>query len=69
MTTHDATNAVFEGGGAIFLCLNVRRLLHVAAGAELDCLGEALNAPRRVETDAEYRQRLHDLACGMAGCP
>ncbi len=27
MTTHDAINAVFEGGGAIFLCLNVRRLL------------------------------------------
>ncbi len=27
MTTHDLINAVFEGGGAIFLCLNVRRLL------------------------------------------
>lgn len=27
MTTHDAINAVFEGGGAIALCLNVRRLL------------------------------------------
>jgi len=27
MTAHDAINAVFEGGGAIFLCLNVRRLL------------------------------------------
>src|SRR3954471_16885452 len=27
MTTHDAIHAVFEGGGAIFLCLNVRRLL------------------------------------------
>lgn len=27
MTTHDLINACFEGGGAIFLCLNVRRLL------------------------------------------
>jgi hypothetical protein len=27
MSPHDAINAVFEGGGAIFLCLNVRRLL------------------------------------------
>lgn len=27
MTPHDAINAAFEGGGAIFLCLNVRRLL------------------------------------------
>lgn len=27
MTFHDAINAVFEGGGAIFLMLNVRRLL------------------------------------------
>lgn len=27
MTAHDAINAIFEGGGAVFLCLNVRRLL------------------------------------------
>jgi hypothetical protein len=27
VTSHDAINAAFEGGGAIFLCLNVRRLL------------------------------------------
>ena len=27
MTPHDAINAAFEAGGAIFLCLNVRRLL------------------------------------------
>jgi hypothetical protein len=27
VTSHDAINAVFEGGGAIFLCLNVRRLI------------------------------------------
>jgi hypothetical protein len=134
MTTHDAINAVFEGGGAIFLCLNVRRLLKdksvkgvsllttswwttwgfwnvyfysavntpasfyagiavvivnavwlglalwfarprrvkplmMAAGSDLDSLGLVLNAPRIVETDADYRSRLHDLACGMAGCP
>jgi uncharacterized membrane protein YqgA involved in biofilm formation len=27
MTTHDTINACFEGGGALFLCMNVRRLL------------------------------------------
>lgn len=27
MTFHDAINAMFEGGGALFLLLNVRRLL------------------------------------------
>ncbi len=27
MTTHDLINAIFEGGGACFLLLNVRRLL------------------------------------------
>ena len=27
MTTHDTINAIFEAGGACFLCLNIRRLL------------------------------------------
>lgn len=27
MTPHDLINAIFEGGGALFLCLNIRRLL------------------------------------------
>jgi len=80
VTTHDLINAVFEGCGAIFLCLNVRRLLKDKSVKGVSLLTTSHNEKLRAEKSAQaacshgdigydaWNDQVKCYACGLRVC-